>query len=99
MTQSHEQTPDDAEEAPPTATQLLRHALVNDDDPRFPWWLLIPGLALVLLWAGYHTASAAAAGLTSDPRAEFLAMLVWPGAPIFLLSTVATWLGWQLELD
>ncbi|MFN8639487.1 MAG: hypothetical protein U0360_08515 [Dehalococcoidia bacterium] len=34
------------------AGDLLRQALVNDDDPRFPWWLPLPGLGLAVLWAG-----------------------------------------------
>ena len=73
-----------------TTTALLKDALVDDDDPRFPRWLPLPGIALALVWAGF---SAATAG------ADFLATLLWPGAGIFALTSVATWLGWQLEID
>lgn len=92
-----------ATEAPPTATELLRTALVNDDDPRFPWWLPLPGLTLALTWAGYSaattTATAAAVGGAASPLAELVATLLWPGAAIFVLTTGATWFGWQLEID
>ena len=106
MTDEHTARADDAEEpeewAPPehvrrldpdrsvSASALLKDALVDDDDPRFPRWLPLPGIAAALGWAGY---SAATAG------ADFLQVLVWPGAAIFALATLATWLGWQLELE
>jgi hypothetical protein len=95
-------TPDGTAEgetvAPPTATELLRTALVNDDDPRFPWWLPVPGLLLALAWAGYH-AAVAAAGTGEEPLDAFVQTLVWPGAGLFILATAATWFGWQLEID
>lgn len=73
-----------------TPTNLLRDALVDDDDPRFPRWLPLPGIALALGWAGFTAATAGA---------DFLQSAVWPGAGIFALTTLATWLGWQLELE
>ena len=85
--------------APPTATELLRTALVNDEDPRFPWWLPLPGLALALAWAGYRAASTAAAGDVASPLTVLLETLLWPGAAIFVLTSAATWFGWQLEID
>ena len=89
---------DHAEGDEVNAGDLLRHALVNDDDPRFPWWLPLPGLGLAVLWAGYR-----AAATTIDPNGAplevFLGALLWPGVAVFLLTTVATWAGWQLEID
>lgn len=73
-----------------TTTKLLQDALVDDDDPRFPRWLPLPGIALALGWAGFTAATAGA---------DFLQAAVWPGAGIFALTTLATWLGWQLELE
>ncbi|MFA7249012.1 MAG: hypothetical protein WC273_05205 [Dehalococcoidia bacterium] len=73
-----------------TPADLLRQALVDDDDPRFPRWLPLPGIALALGWAGFTAATAGA---------DFLHAVLWPGAPIFALTTIATWLGWQLELE
>ena len=87
--------------AAPTPRELLRHALVNDDDPRFPWWLPVPGLVLAILWAGYRAASSSVgADSSSTPPLEvFLGVMLWPGAAIFVLGAVATWAGWQLEID
>ncbi|MCK9496380.1 MAG: hypothetical protein M0R75_12910 [Dehalococcoidia bacterium] len=79
-------TPSDG---PVTPRQLLRHALVDDEDPRFPRWLPIPGVLLGLGWAGYQA-------IAGD--AGFLPTLGISGA-IFAGTTLATWLGWQLEID
>ena len=76
------------------ARQLLRAALVDDEDPRFPWWLPLPGLALAVLWAAYR--ATAGGGFEA---AEALATLLWPGTAIFLLGTLATLFGWQLDID
>lgn len=73
-----------------TSTALLKDALVDDADPRFPRWLPLPGIALALGWAGFTTATAGA---------DFMQAVMWPGAGIFALTTLATWLGWQLELE
>ena len=72
------------------ASELLRDALVDDDDPRFPIWLPLPGIAAAAGWALYD---ASAAG------GEFLPTLIWPGIAIFLGTTLASWLGWQLDID
>ncbi len=72
------------------ASELIRDALVDDDDPRFPVWLPVPGIALAAGWALY--AAAAAEG-------SFVPTLIWPGLAIFLGATLATWLGWQLDID
>jgi hypothetical protein len=73
-----------------SARELLRTAFVNDDDPRFPPWLPIPGLIAVLGWAGYQQFTGAGA---------FLPTALWPGGAIFVLVSLAAWLGWQLEID
>ena len=62
----------------------------DDDDPRFPRWLPLPGIVLALGWAAFSAAT---------DGASFLAVALWPGAAIFALTTLATWLGWQLEID
>ena len=84
--------PRKAKQGRPGARDLLRWALVNDDDPRFPWWLPLPGLALAASWAGFE-------GITGGGVAVFLSMLLWPGGGLFLLTTVAVFLGWQLDID
>lgn len=87
--------------APPTARDLLRSALVDEEDPRFPWWLPVPGLLLALLWAAYQAVSAGASqALDATPPLEvLLETLLWPGLAIFALGTAVTFFGWQLEID
>ncbi|MBM3140060.1 MAG: hypothetical protein FJZ92_07565 [Chloroflexi bacterium] len=74
----------------PSARELLRAALVDDEDPRLPWWLPLPGLLGAIGWAGYQAATGAGG---------FLATALWPGAAVFLLATLVTWFGWQLDID
>ena len=69
---------------------LLEDALVEDDDPRFPIWLPLPGIMSTASWAFY------AMTVTDN---SFIATLIWPGIAIFILVTLATWLGWQLDID
>ena len=86
----HEDEDDEGRATPITPRELLRGALVDGDDPRFPRWLPLPGAVLAAGWAGYQAAA-------SD--AGFIPTLVWPGVAIFLLVTLAAWFGWQLEID
>ncbi len=74
------------------ARDLLRRALVSDEDPRLPWWLPFPGLSLALTWAAYE-------GVAGGGMPEFLATLLWPGAGLLALVTVAVFFGWQLDID
>ncbi|MEX2446497.1 MAG: hypothetical protein WD734_04085 [Dehalococcoidia bacterium] len=83
-------TRESQEAGPVTSRDLLRQALVDDADPRFPRWLPLPGIVLAAGWAAYQAAAADAA---------FLGTLAWPGGAIFVLTTLATWFGWQLEID
>ena len=77
----------------PGPRDLARQALVDDKDPRLPWWLPLPGLAVAAGWAGYD---AVVIGVGGSP---FLETLLWPGAAIFVLVTIAAFLGWQLDID
>jgi hypothetical protein len=82
-----------ADEAGPEsvgARELLRSALVDDEDPRFPLWLPLPGIGLALGWAAYQAVGG---------DGSFLATALWPGAAIFVLTTLAAWFGWQLDID
>ena len=87
----------DAGREPPGRTRardLLRSALVNDDDPRFPWWLPLPGVALALAWGAWR-----AVGAEDAAGSALVGALLWPGPAIVALATLATFLGWQLEID
>lgn len=77
-------------DGPVTAGELLRQALVDDDDPRFPRWLPLPGIVAAAGWAAYE-ATANGSSLAGT--------LLWPGGAIFALTTLAAWFGWQLEID
>jgi len=79
----------DTSAGPVTPGELLRTALVDDQDPRFPSWLPIPGAALALGWAGYQ-ATAGDAGVLPTLGISIA---------IFAGTTLAAWLGWQLEID
>ncbi len=68
----------------------LRPATLADGQPRFPWWLLLPGIALAAVWAAYQSVAGADA---------FLDALLWPGAPIFVVTTLTAYCGWRLDLD
>lgn len=73
----------------------LRPAMFEDDEePRFPAWLPLPGILLALGWAAYQ-------GFAADGSlaAEVAARLLWPGLPIFLVTTVTAYFGWRLDLD
>ncbi len=78
-----------ASTGPVTPRELLRTALVDDQDPRFPTWLPIPGAVLALGWAGYQ-ATAGDAGVLPT---------LGISTAIFGGTTLAAWLGWQLEID
>ena len=81
-------------EEPVTPGELLRHALVDDQDPRFPRWLPLPGILVAIAWAAFQATTALPGGLS-----VFATTLVWPGAAIFAVTTLAAWFGWQLEID
>ena len=80
---------DESPAGPVTPTELLRQALVDDEDPRFPRWLPVPGLALGLGWAGYQLVAGDAGVLPT----------LGVSAAIFAGTTIAAWFGWQLEID
>ena len=82
--------PNEQEEQP----GRLRSPLLDDGQPAFHWWLLLPGLAVALLWALYRGVSADEGG-----AGEFVAQLLWPGPVILAVTTIAAWLGWRLDLD
>ena len=73
-----EETAHDDAAGPVTASALLRHALVSDDDPRFPRWLPLPGIVLAAGWAAFSAAT---------DGASFLAVALWPAASGSKLST------------
>ncbi|MYB42626.1 MAG: hypothetical protein F4X76_10670 [Chloroflexi bacterium] len=72
----------------------LRSPLLDDGQPAFHWWLFLPGLAIALLWALYSGVTAEEGGV-----GEFVAQLLWPGPVILVVTTIAAWLGWRLDLD
>ena len=74
---------------PVTPRELLRTALVDDQDPRFPRWLPIPGAVLALGWAAYQATTGDAGVLPT----------LGISSAIFAGTTLAAWLGWQLEID
>ncbi len=72
----------------------LRSANLDDGQPALTWWLPLPGIALALVWAAYQAVSA-----DEPDTAPLLDALVWPGAAIFVITTVTAYFGWRLDLD
>jgi hypothetical protein len=72
----------------------LRSAMLADGQPSFPWWLPLPGVALMLVWAVYR-----AVGAQDNAGSVLLEQLLWPGVAIFVLTTVTSYFGWHLDLD
>ena len=70
--------------------EFLKIILVNNDDPRFPIWLPIPALFATFGWVFYSITTGSA---------EFFETLIWPGSVIFFCTLIATWLGWQIDID
>jgi hypothetical protein len=85
---------DEGGSGPTGARELLRSALVDDEDPRFPWWLPLPGIALALGWGAWQAVSA-----DGGAGGAFVGALAWPGPAILALATLATFFGWQLDID
>lgn len=98
---SEDQPQPEADRSVPSAGELLRGALVDDQDPRFPWWLPLPGLAVALSWAAFRAATAGTPSALDEASGVrvLLETLLWPGAGIFVLATLATFFGWQLDID
>ena len=94
MSESHEHRTPEEPVTPVTPGELLRQALVDDADPRFPRWLPLPGILLASVWAAFQAATTLPGGLPT-----LFATLMWPGAAIFAVTTLAAWFGWQLEID
>ncbi|MDP6605662.1 MAG: hypothetical protein QF664_05325 [Dehalococcoidia bacterium] len=76
----------------PGPGDLVRSALADDKDPRLPWWLPLPGLAVALAWSGWE-------GVVAGGTPTFVSTLLWPGSGVFVLTTIATYFGWQLDID
>lgn len=92
-------TEDSAQAADPAEAEdrgpLLRPATFqDDDDPRFTWWLPIPGIALAIVWAAWQATSA-----DVDAGGTFLRTLLWPGAGLFVGGLGSAFLGWRLDID
>ena len=72
----------------------LRSPLLEDGQPAYHWWLVLPGIACALLWAAYHAVTA-----EGDAGGTLLTELLWPGPAILVAATLAAYLGWRLDLD
>lgn len=79
---------------PPHGLGIRPATFQDNDDPIFPRWLPLPGLLLTLLWALYQGTAA-----ESDATSHIMRTLAWPGAAIFVLTTITTYFGWRLDLD
>jgi hypothetical protein len=81
---------DDEDKAP---SGHLRSPVLEDGQPRFPWWLPLPGELLALIWAAYVAATG------DDGAAGGVRALLWPGPALALATTAVAYGGWRLDLD
>ena len=75
-------------------SQIIKDALVDAADSRFPVWLLLPGLIISLATSSYLYLAQG-----NEITVGIMSYIIWPGVPILVVVTVITWLGWQLDID
>ena len=75
-------------------SQIVKDALVDAADSRFPMWLPLPGLIISLATSFYLYLAQG-----NEVTAGIMSYIIWPGVPILVVVTVITWLGWQLDID
>ncbi|MBR74696.1 MAG: hypothetical protein CL872_07165 [Dehalococcoidaceae bacterium] len=75
-------------------TTILKNQLQDNKDPRFSFWLLIPGIILNVLWSFWKCVN-----VTENNLTIFIENIIWPGTLIFFITTVIAILGWQLDID
>ena len=73
---------------------ILINQLQDNKDPRFSFWLLLPGILIGTIWSLWNAIK------SSDNSINiFFDHLIWPGIIIFIITTVIAILGWQLDID
>ena len=75
-------------------SQIIKDALVDAADSRFPAWLPLPGLMISLATSFYLYLAQG-----NEVTVGIMSYIIWPGIPILVVVTVITWLGWQLDID
>ena len=74
--------------------KILKNQLQDNKDPRFSFWLLIPGILLSVLWSFWQSVN-----VLDNNFNIFIDNTIWPGSLIFIITTVIAILGWQLDID
>ncbi|MDG1989861.1 MAG: hypothetical protein P8J51_01105 [Dehalococcoidia bacterium] len=75
-------------------TKIITSQLQDEKDPRFTFWLLVPGIFFTFIWSLWI-----AVNHTENQLSIFLFNLFWPGIIIFSLTSIIAILGWQLDID
>ena len=74
--------------------KTLKNQLQDNKDPRFSYWLFVPGILLSVLWSCWK-----AVNVTDNNLNVFIENMIWPGVLIFFITTLIAILGWQLDID
>jgi|TARA_B110000438_G_C15674478_1_gene589608 uncharacterized integral membrane protein len=75
-------------------TKIIASQLQDKKDPRFTYWLLVPGIFFSIIWSLWITVNH-----TENQLSIFLSNLFWPGIIIFSLTSIIAIMGWQLDID
>ena len=80
---------------PPTKREMKRAAEeARKNEPLILWWMPVVALigpVLSAIWFGANT--------DDGDLGEAAVALVWPGAPIYLITLAVLWGGWKIELE
>ena len=74
--------------------KIIKNQLQDNKDPRFSYWLFVPGILLSVLWSCWK-----AVNVTDNNLNVFIENMIWPGVLIFFITTLIAILGWQLDID
>ena len=74
--------------------KILKNQLQDNKDPRFSYWLFVPGILLSVLWSCWESVN-----VIDNNLNVFIENIIWPGILIFSITTLIAILGWQLDID
>ena len=74
--------------------KIIKNQLQDNKDPRFSYWLFVPGILLSVLWSCWESVN-----VIDNNLSVFIENIILPGILIFFITTLISILGWQLDID